>query len=92
MIHIPIAAYCAAAQQNKKRRSSIPKFLMPIFETIDEARKSLIAEKGNHEFAIKESPVAIDLFVVCWVEDNNLYQYQYRKKITSYRQTGGDEQ
>ena len=82
MIYPPIAAWSAARNKNSK---SIPRIPMPIFETVDEARKSLIIEKGNHEYRIKESYVNIDLFDVCWVCDNELYQYTYTKKITGYK-------
>lgn len=74
-----IHAYVAAS---RNKQTTIPKQSMPIFETIEEARQSLILEKGNHAYAIKESPVAINLFEVCWVQDNKLYFYSYKKKIT----------
>lgn len=82
MIRSVIHAY-AAASRNK--RNTITKQAMPIFETVEEARKSLILEEGNHAYSIKESPVAINLFEVCWVQDNVLYFYSYKKKITGWR-------
>lgn len=74
-------AYIAAS---RNKQTIIPKLRMPIFETIEEARQSLILEKGNREYSIKESPVAVNLFEVCWVQDNELYFYSYKKKITGW--------
>lgn len=86
MVFPPIAAWLAARNQRDKMPvSNIPHVTMPIFETVEEARKSLSIEKGNHEFRIKESPIAVNLFDVCWVEDNELYHYTYDKKVTGYK-------
>ena len=83
MIHNNLAAKSAAMHRNdKKKKYYIP---IPIFETVEEARQSLIKEKGQHEYRIKESSVSVDLFDVCWVTDNELYTYQYKKKVTGYR-------
>jgi len=82
MIPSVVHVYGSAAKHRSDK--SIPKQIMPIFETVEEARKSLILEKGNHEYRIKESVAYIDVFDVCWIEDNELYQYSYKKKITGY--------
>ena len=83
MIHNNLAAKSASLHRDDKPlKYDTP---MPIFETVDEARQSLILERGNHEYYIKESPVIVDLFDVCWVADNKLYSYQYKKKVTGYR-------
>ena len=75
--------YVYAKEKNNDKK--IPNISMPIFETVEEARQSLIIEKGNHEYSIKESNVSIDLFYVRWVADNELYSYQYKKKVTGYK-------
>ena len=77
-----VHVYGSAHIHRNDKKSHKP--LIPVFETIDEARKSLILEKGKHEYRIIESPVSIDLFDVCWVSNNELYQYTYKKKITGY--------
>ena len=77
-----IPAYVAGSKNKKEK---VPYQPIPIFETVEEARKSLILEKGNHEYSIKESYVAVNLFRVCWVQDNEVYVYEYEKKITGWR-------
>lgn len=82
MIPSVIHSYIASSKNQKEKLTYQP---IPIFETVEEARQSLIKEKGNYEYSIKESYVAVNLFRVCWVQDNEVYTYEYEKKITGWR-------
>ena len=82
MIPSVIPAYIAGSKNKKEK---LPYQPIPIFETVEEARQSLIKEKGNHEYSIKESNIAVNLFRVCWVQDNEVYVYEYEKKIAGWR-------
>jgi len=85
MIPSVIPAYIAAANNSSKKRTSMPHVSTPIFETIDEARQSLIKEQGPHEYYIREDPISISRFKVSWITDNKIYELSYEKKVTGIR-------
>ena len=83
MIIFPVAAYAAAA--NRKNSIEMPKPLEPIFETDEEAKKSIIAEFGNNEYLITESERKCHELHIAWIKDNKMWNAFYQRKITGYR-------
>lgn len=60
------------------------KLLSPVFETVDEARQSLVERYGKREYLIEESHSSRSTFDVIYIKDNKMCRMTYDKKITGY--------
>ena len=82
MIYPPLAAWAAS---HKGPGEHLPSAQTPIYESMDEARKSLINEKGFHEYWIREHDRELYSFRVYYIQDNQLVGFDYPRKIVGFR-------
>jgi hypothetical protein len=86
MIPSAVSAY-AAARNSKNKNENNFNYAIPVFEKIEEARKSLIEIYGKQEYLITENVESIRYFDVMCIKDNKIWSLKYQKKITNYKES-----